>query len=346
MAAWRRRDAGFDGLFVFGVRTTGIFCRPSCPSRPHPEHLEFFRTAGLAMQAGYRPCKRCSPELAHGRAPSWVERLMREAQNAPDRRMTAADLRALNTTPERTRRWFQKHRGMTFATWCRRLRLAHAFSEIRDGAPLDDVILGHGFESHSGFRAAFAKVFGQSPRRAVTGGCLRAELLESPLGPMLAVTDDDAVCQLEFADCRELETSCADLRKRFDLPILPGSNAVMAQLRTELQEYFHKRRRSFGVRVRLAGTSFQERVWRTLRELPYGITASYEEIARRIGSATAVRAVARANATNRIYILVPCHRVVAKGGALSGYGGGVWRKRHLLQLEQARAAADLHPSGG
>jgi AraC family transcriptional regulator of adaptative response/methylated-DNA-[protein]-cysteine methyltransferase len=157
------------------------------------------------------------------------------------------------------------------------------------------------------------------------------------MGPMLAAVSDSAVCQLEFADRRGLERSYAEMRRRFALPVVPGANSVMNQLHTELKEYFQGKRREFAVPMALRGTQFQEGAWRELQRIPYGQTASYEEIARRMKAPSAVRAVARANGTNRIYLLVPCHRVIAKDGSLSGYGGGVWRKRLLLELERKGA---------
>ena len=341
IAAWRKRDASYDGVFVFGVKTTGIFCRPSCPSRPRREHLQFFPTAGDAVRAGYRPCKRCAPELANGQPPAWVAALMARAAATPDQRITARDLRALGVAPERARRWFQKHHGMTFAAWCRGLRLSQAFTQIRRGTPMDDVILGHGFESHSGFRSAFTRAFGRSPGRAATTDCLRVALLDTPLGPMLAAASDDRVCQLEFANRRGLERSYAEMRRRFALPVVPGDNAVLKQLRAELKEYFAGTRRTFAVPFAIHGTDFQQRVWRELQRIPYSKTASYEAIAKHLGKPAAVRAVARANGTNRLYLLVPCHRVIAKDGSLSGYGGGVWRKRLLLDLE--RTGTGLNP---
>ena len=333
-AAWRRRDASYDGVFFFGVKTTGIFCRPSCPSRPKREHLEFFSSTGHAVRAGYRPCKRCQPELANGQPPAWVAQLMARAAAAPDEKISARDLRALGIPPERVRRWFQKHHGLTFAGWCRGLRLSRAFMKIRSGQPLDDVMLGHGFESHSGFRTAFTRAFGKAPGKIRGQDCLRVALLDTPFGPMLAAASEAEVCQLEFADRRGLEKSYAEMRRRFGLPVVPGDNAVLQQLRRELAEYFGGQRREFTVPFTLRGTDFQQRVWRELQRIPFGQTASYETIAQRIGSPAAVRAVARANGANRLYLLVPCHRVIAKDGTLSGYGGGVWRKRPLLELEQ------------
>jgi len=331
--AWKRRDASFDGIFYLGVRTTGIFCRPSCPSQPKRENMEFFRSAGDAVRAGYRSCKRCHPELASGQPPDWVAQLMRRASESPDQKISSDELRTLGVTPERARRWFQAQHGMTFAAWCRGLRLSRAFTQIRSGEPLDDVALGHGFESHSGFRAAFTRAFGNAPGKSRGDDYLRVTLLETPLGPMLAAASAEALCQLEFADRRGLERSYTEMRRRYGLPVLPGENAILRQLERELKEYFSGGRREFSVPLSLKGTKFQERVWRELQQIPHGKTASYEAIARKVGSPSAVRAVARANATNRLYLLVPCHRVIGKDGKLSGYGGGVWRKRLLLELE-------------
>ena len=343
LAAWRRRDPEYDGLFCFAVTTTGIFCRPSCPSRPKPENLRFFPDAGSAVRAGFRPCKRCRPELAHGQPPDWIGRLLRRAAESPDEKISARELRASGLSPERVRRWFQRHHGMTFAAWCRGLRLSRAFTQIRRGEPMDDVILGHGFESHSGFRSAFGKAFGTAPGGASSQALLVVTLVETPLGAMLAAATEHAVVQLEFADRRGLERSYEEMRRRFRFPVIPGNNAVLEQLRRELAEYFDGKRRSFDVPMQTRGTAFQERVWAELGRIPYGATASYEEIARRIGAPGAFRAVARANGTNRLYLLVPCHRVIAKDGTLSGYGGGLVRKQRLLDLERHPSQANSCP---
>ena len=332
--AWERRDASYDGIFFLGVKTTGIFCRPSCPSQPRREHLEFFLSTDEAVRAGYRPCKRCQPELAHGQPPQWVANLMARVTESPDERISARDLRSLGVQPERARRWFQKHHGMTFAAWCRGLRLSKAFTQIRCGELMDDVILGNGFDSHSGFRTAFTRAFGKAPRKAAISDCVRVSWLNTSIGPMLAAASDEGICQLEFADRRGLEKTYAEMRRRFLLPVVPGENRPLQRLRQELQEYFNGTRCEFTVPVALRGTDFQERVWRELQRIPFGRTASYETIAKKIGSPSAVRAVARANGANRLYLLVPCHRVIAKDGTLSGYGGGVWRKRLLLELER------------
>ncbi len=332
--AFHERDSSYDGLFFYAVRTTGIFCRPSCASRPKPEHLEFFPTVREAIFAGYRPCKRCAPLATNGAPPSWVADLQQRVESSPDCSLKAADLRALGISPERARRWFLENYGMTFVAWCRGRRLANAFTQIREGAPLDDVILSHGYESHSGFREAFGKTFGNAPGRSRDGRCIVTAMIESPLGRILAGTTDTGICLLEFTDRRMLETNFETMRKRYDCAVVPGEHAHLETLRDELARYFAGDLRDFTTPIHARGTAFQERVWSELRRIPHGITISYNALANRIGNPNAVRAVARANGTNRVCILIPCHRVIAKDGTLSGYGGGVWRKRLLLDLEK------------
>lgn len=196
-------------------------------------------------------------------------------------------------------------------------------------------MLGNGFTSHSGFTDAFNRTFGKTPPAKQDDGCIRMTMIETPMGPMVAAANDEGVCLLEFADRRGLESSYQDMRKRFRAAVLPGENAVLQQLRNELAKYFARELRTFRTPVFVKGTEFQEKVWRELRKIQHGQTASYEGIAERVGNIRAVRAVARANGTNRICVLIPCHRVIAKDGTLSGYGGGVWRKRLLLELEKS-----------
>ncbi|MBV9009790.1 MAG: methylated-DNA--[protein]-cysteine S-methyltransferase [Verrucomicrobia bacterium] len=332
--AWNERDRSYDGLFFLAVKTTGIFCRPSCPSRPKREHVEFFAALRDAISAGYRPCKRCQPELVNGDPPDWIARIIERVNAAPETRLGAADLRDMNTTPERVRRWFQQNYGMTFSNWSRGIRLSRAFTQLRNGARKEDAMLGNGFQSHSGFADALTRTFGESAAPKNGADCIRMTMIETSLGPMIAAANDKGVCFLEFADRRGLETTCTEMRKRFSVAVLPGDNAILKQLREELAQYFAGQRRDFSVPVFIKGTPFQENVWRELQKIPAGETASYEAIAERVGNSRAVRAVARANGTNRICILIPCHRVIAKDGTLSGYGGGVWRKRLLLELEQ------------
>ncbi len=333
--AFARKDASYDGVFYVAVKTTGIFCRPSCPSRPNLENMEFFRSVKEALFAGYRPCKRCRPLEANGKPPEWAGQLMARVEAAPDTRLKVADLRTLGITPERARRWFQQHYGMSFAAWCRGNRLAGAFMRIRQGASLDDAMFDSGFESHSGFREAFSRIFGDAPGRSRKNGeRVVITMLETPLGPLLAGATDRGVVLLEYTDRRMLEYNLKVLRRRFRCAIVPGRHPLLEKLREELGEYFLGRRQEFTLPLASRGTPFQDIVWQELRRIPYGRTISYDELARRIGQPTAQRAVARANGMNYVAILIPCHRVIGKDGSLTGYGGGLWRKRLLLELER------------
>ena len=333
--AFLEGDVSFDGLFFTGVRTTGIFCRPSCPARkPKPENCEYFGTVKEAMFAGYRACKRCDPLGANGRPPEWVAKLIAQLDANPEARLQAADLLALGIEPARARRWFQQHHGMTFAAFCRARRLGRALGELRAGGSLDDAALGHGFGSHSGFREAFAKQFGAPPGQARAGDCITTALIESPVGPLFCGAVGQGICLLEFTDRRRIEKQMEAVNRRLGLVLVPGEHPLLDRLRRELAEYFAGQRREFTLPLVAPGTEFQERVWAELGRIPYGTTISYEELASRAGRPGAQRAVGTANGMNRIAIVIPCHRVVNKSGELGGYGGGLWRKQLLLELER------------
>lgn len=332
--AYLEKDASYDGIFFLGVRTTGIFCRPSCPARrPLPENVNYFADVREAMFAGYRPCKRCRPLDTGGRPPEWVSRVLAHV-NGKEERIRDSDLRELGVDPFRVRRYFQKNYGMTFQAYCRAQRMGGALDQLRRGESLDDVALGNGYESHSGFRDAFMRTFGRPPGTARDEDCIVVSWLESPLGPIIAGANGEGICLLEFTDRRMLETQFRTLKKLFSCAIVPGENTHLLQLKAELEDYFAGRLKEFSVATVFPGSPFQERVWKELLRIPYGVTRSYEDLARRIGSPDGQRAVGHANGTNRIAIVIPCHRVVNKDGKLGGYGGGLWRKQFLLDLEK------------
>jgi AraC family transcriptional regulator of adaptative response/methylated-DNA-[protein]-cysteine methyltransferase len=340
--AWSRSDGDYDGVFYFGVRTTGIFCRPSCTAKkPLAKNVEYFDSVRAASFAGYRPCKRCKPLEATGAAPAWMQRLLALIERNPHARIRNAQLRKMGIDPARARRHFQKHFGMTFQAYARARRLGRAFEQIKKGSSMDDVALGQGYESLSGFREAFNKAFGTAPRDARDTDVIKVTWLESPVGPLLAAATSRAVVLLEFTERRMLEAQFDVLRRRFKSPIVPGDNPHLAKLRQELVEYFDGRRKNFTVPLNYPGTPFQQKVWDELLRIPYGETRSYEDIARAVGSASAVRAVGQTNGLNRICVVIPCHRVVNKDGKLGGYGGGLWRKQALLTLEQGQRQMDM-----
>lgn len=332
--AFLHSDASYDGLFFPAVRTTGIFCRPSCTARkPLLQNLEFFDSAGEALSSGYRPCKRCRPLEAPGSAPEWLRPLLDAIDQDPRRRWRDDDLRELGLEPARVRRHFQSKYGMTFQAFMRARRLGEAFTELRDGAEIDDVVFDAGFESHSGFRAAFERVFGCPPGQAERAGCVHIAWIETPIGPMVCGATDHGVCLLEYTDRRRLESQLQRVRKWCGDTAVPGENAHTREMRRQLDAYFAGDLREFTVPLDVSGTAFQEKVWAALRTIPYGETWSYGQLARKLGKPTGTRAVASANGDNRVAIVIPCHRVIGSDGNLSGYGGGIWRKRALLERE-------------
>jgi AraC family transcriptional regulator of adaptative response/methylated-DNA-[protein]-cysteine methyltransferase len=333
--AIKRRDASYDGVFFTAVKTTGIFCRHSCPARAAlPKNRVYFATAREALFAGYRPCKRCRPMETNGQPAEWVAQLLSIVERDPATRRPDQFLRGMGIDPARARRYFLKHYNMTFQAYCRGRRMSTALEQIRTGAKLDDVALGNGYDSHSGFREAFQNTFGKAPGKSRSDDHLVASWVESPVGPLVLAANHKAICLLEFSDRRALETQFGVIRNRHQCAVVPGSNDVIELLKQELQEYFARRLTKFTAPLDYRGTPFQKRVWDQLRKIPYGETLSYEGLARAIGCAGAQRAVGHANGQNRIAIVIPCHRVVNKGGKLGGYGGGLWRKQYLLDLER------------
>ncbi len=332
-------DAQYDGVFYAGITTTGIFCRPSCPARkPRPEHLEFFATPAQAVTAGYRACRRCDPTGAIGLPPAWVAPLLERIEREPAARVTQTDLEELGIDPTRARRWFLRHHGLTFSEYARSRRLQSAQEKLQAGVVLDDVALGTGWDSHSGFREAYGREFGGPPGSRRQGGAIVTRVVASPLGPLRLAATSAGICLVEFHDPARLEAQRQALQRWLGLPVLPGNHPHLDRLESELGEYFAGTRRDFTVPLVAPGTGFQTLVWDALCKIPYGETRSYAALAASVGRPKAQRAVGLANGNNRIAIVIPCHRVVNTGGALGGYGGGVWRKHWLLELERPTAA--------
>lgn len=332
--AFVTRDASFEGLFVTGVRTTGIFCRPTCPARkPLRGNVEFFPRAGDALAAGYRPCQRCRPLDAKGTTPGWLKPLLDAVDAEPGRRWTVSEIQEFGTDPARVRRWFQARHGMTFLAYLRARRLGQAFSRIREGATVLESAMDADFDSVSGFCEALRRATGFSPREARERPALRVAQVASPLGPIMVAGDATGVYLVEFWDRRMLETQFAVLEKRLGTVFFPGETDPTRRIRDEIAAYFAGDLKRFATPVRFPGTAHQEQVWRALLEVPYGETRTYGQLAARVRRPAAVRSVARAVGENRLAIVVPCHRIVGVDGRLTGYGSGLWRKRFLLAHE-------------
>ena len=331
------KDASYEGVFFVGVKTTGVFCRPTCPARkPKFDNCEFYQTAQQALLAGFRPCLRCQPLSYPGEASKLIQTLLDAVEANPEKRWRERDFDELSIDASTARRQFKKKFGMTFVEYARARRMGLAFEQIRTGTAVIDAQLNIGYESGSGFRDAFAKIMGTAPAK-FDHHChilLKASWLDTPLGPMIAVSDDSALYLLEFVERRGLEREIERLRSRLQAAIVPGSTAPINTVKAELKDYFAGTRKTFNTPLHLLGTAFQQHAWRELMAIPYGETRSYLAQAQAIGKPRAVRAVANANGANQIAIVIPCHRIINSDGKLGGYGGGLERKKWLLEHEQ------------
>lgn len=331
------KDSTYEGIFFVAVKTTGIFCRPTCTARkPKPENVEFYASTHEALLHGYRPCKICHPLGQQGEYPQWLKPLMDEIEAHPELRLKDRDLRERGIDPARVRRWFKKHHGMTFQAYLRMLRISDAHGRIKYGEKVIDTAFETGYDSLSGFTDSFKKTTGFSPTKSSHQNIITTTRILTPLGPMLAGATDEGLCLLEFIDRRMIETQVERLKKSLKAEFIPGNNDHFDLLNQEIEAYFDSSLQKFTVPLVIPGTPFQRKVWQALQEIPYGETRSYKEQAQRIGHPQAVRAVARANGDNRIAIIIPCHRVIGSDGSLTGYGGGLWRKQYLLDLERAK----------
>lgn len=330
-----KKNPSYVGIFYVGVKTTSIFCIATCRARkPKLENVEFYTSFKEAMDNGYRPCKICKPTENANEAPPQVEEAIQMVKANPKGKITDFQLREKNISPELVRRWFNKNYGMTFHAFQRMYRINTAFQELKTGKKTTDTAFDSGYESLSGFGYTFKKLVGKSPLKSKKKNIILISRLTTPLGPMFAGATDKGICMLEFTDRKMLETEFRDLQKLLDAEILVGENQHIRQVKKEVKEYFAGRRKTFDVTLDTPGTDFQNNVWKVLHTIPYGQTASYQEQANKIQNPKAVRAVAAANGANRISVIIPCHRVIGKNGKLTGYGGGLERKKWLLEFEK------------
>jgi len=334
-AALVARDARFDGHAFVGVSSTGVFCRLTCPARkPKPEHCTFFASAGECIEAGFRACKRCHPLQAAALADPAIASLLSALDEQPDLRWSEAHLGQLGYDPSTVRRSFTRHFGMTFLEMARQRRIREGFETLASGGKVITAQHDASFDSASAFRAAFARLLGCAPSGLQSDGLLRATWIPTPLGDMIAVSSRKHLYLLEFVDRKGMPTELKRTQISSKEQIGIGSMPPSEQAGTELSDYFAARSDRFETPLALVGSPFTRAVWDALREIPAGETRSYSDIARRIGRPSATRAVARANGANRIALMIPCHRVIGADGSLTGYGGGLWRKQRLIEIEQ------------
>lgn len=330
------RDPGFIGIFFVGVKTTGVFCISTCRARkPKPENVEFFTELKEALKFGYRPCKICQPTTTSSQIPEDISGAMEFLKKQPDQKISDYHLLKSGIRPEKVRRWFKQHYGITFQSYQRMIRINNAYNELRQGINnVTSSAFDSGYESLSGFGYSFKKIMGNTPSGSKAITVVLVNRFTTPLGPMYACSTPEGICLLEFTDRRMLETEFEDLQKRLKAKIIIGENEHLNQLKRELQEYFDGKRQIFEVKLATPGSDFQQAAWKALQKIPYGHTVSYQQQSMALNVPNAVRAIASANGQNRISILIPCHRVIGKDGNLTGYGGGLDRKKWLLEHER------------
>ncbi len=330
-----KRDSSYVGTFFVGVKTTSVFCIATCRARkPKRENVEFFNSFKEAMQHGFRPCKICCPTENAYQTPPEIESAIQLVKENPKEKITDYRLRSEDINPEQVRRWFKRHYGLTFHAFQRMYRINNAYRELKDGKRTTDTAYDHGYESLSGFGYTFKKILGDSPNNSKAKNVILINRLTTPLGPMFVGATDNGISLLEFTDRKMLETEFKDLQRLLKAKILIGENEHIIQAKKEIDEYFKGELRQFTVSLDTPGTSFQQSAWKALMGVQYGTTSTYLLQAKKINNPKAVRAVARANGMNRVSIIIPCHRIIGSDGSLTGYGGGLERKRWLIDFEK------------
>ncbi|MDI3338644.1 trifunctional transcriptional activator/DNA repair protein Ada/methylated-DNA--[protein]-cysteine S-methyltransferase [Defluviimonas aestuarii] len=340
-AALIASDESYDGHVFVGVTSTGIFCRLTCPARkPKRENCRFFQNAAECLAAGFRPCKRCHPMRPAAEADPIIRDLLAAMEERADHRWSEADIVGMGHDPSTVRRAFKRQYGITFLEMARLDRLRRGFHVLNAGGRIIDAQLEAGFSSPSAFREAFARLIGEAPGRLSAKPTLRADWVDTPLGAMIAVADQHALHLLEFVDRKALpsELKRLTIAARGSLGI--DRTPIHDLVSNELAAFFAGRSAQFTAPLVFHGSAFTRSVWQELQRIKPGETRSYGDVARAIGRPEAVRAVARANGANQIALIVPCHRVVGADGSLTGYGGGLWRKQKLIDIEVAFAGRD------
>jgi AraC family transcriptional regulator of adaptative response/methylated-DNA-[protein]-cysteine methyltransferase len=337
--AVRRRDPAADGAFYYSVRTTGVYCRPSCAARlARRENVDFHLTREDAERAGFRPCKRCRPNEAglaerHAAAVAKACSLIDAADEMPSLDALAD---AVGLSRYHFHRVFKAVTGVTPKAYADARRGERVRQELARSETVTQAIYGAGFNSNGRFYAASDNLLGMTPteyRAGGNGNVIRFAVGECSLGSILVAATDKGVCAIEFGD--DPDALVHALQDRFPKAQIVGGDHTFEQLVAKVVGFIEAPAQGLDLPLDIRGTAFQKRVWNAIRDIPAGATASYAELARRIGRPSASRAVAQACASNTLAVAIPCHRVVRRDGGLSGYRWGVERKEALLTRETA-----------
>jgi AraC family transcriptional regulator of adaptative response/methylated-DNA-[protein]-cysteine methyltransferase len=344
------RDANLDGDFFFGVSSTGVYCRPSCPAkRPRRENVTFFRRPEDAEKAGFRACLRCRPKSAiRNPQTDAVKRICRYIEQHLDEPVTLERLgTAFGLSPFHLQRTFKKALGITPRAYADSCRMRLLKRNLQAGQSVTHALYDAGYSSSSRLYERTASQLGMTPdkyRRGAVAAAIRYTCTDSPLGRMLVAATDKGICAIQFADTDDELTEGVKRefpfanRRRDDEGMRPWTKTLLAQIAGH--------RLSRALPLDIQATAFQRQVWTHLQSLPFGATESYGQVAKAIGRPTAARAVARACATNPVAVAIPCHRVVREDGEMGGYRWGIERKRALLQLEQQGAERRSRANAG
>ncbi|MEE8837261.1 MAG: methylated-DNA--[protein]-cysteine S-methyltransferase [Eubacteriales bacterium] len=342
--AVRDCDAACDGKFYYGVKTTGIYCRPSCKSKlPKRENVVFFRTREEAEKAGFRPCKRCRQDLLQYDPALELSERTKELvdQHFSDRLKLGRDMKGMGVSRKHLTQIFKQQYDITPSEYLMQVRIAAARKLLQDGADIPDAAGMARYENLSEFYDHFRRQTGMTPARyrQIFADNISRSVLDTPIGPLKIIASQDAVLCVEQTGRESLDAGAQAGQIPADR-ILSGdaSGELVKDCKAQLGEYFAGRRRTFDLPLSPEGTDFQKNVWRHLRDIPYGETRTYGELAEMAGNRKAYRAVGMANHCNPILILVPCHRVIGANGSLTGYAAGIEAKKFLLALEKRVAA--------
>ena len=335
---WRQvidRDARQDGRFVFAVRTTGIYCRPSCPSRrPRRDSVEFFGTTQEAERAGYRACLRCKPTQVSEQA-QYVMRA-RQLLDSAEGTLTLAQLsKGVGLSPFHLQRLFKRATGLSPREYQAARRMQKIKTQLRKGEVVTTALYEAGFSSPSRLYENADQQLGMTPgtyRRRGAGTKITYALAASPLGRILIAATDRGLCAVRFGE--NAQSMEQELRAEFSEAVLHRDDNAMRRYLEPLVASLRGDNTTIDLPLDLRATAFQQKVWNQLRQIPRGETRSYSDIAREIGKPAAVRAVARACAANPVAVAIPCHRVVRRDGELAGYRWGLDRKQKLLKAER------------
>ncbi len=337
---WARvvaRDPQADGSFWYSVRTTGVYCRPSCAARrARPENVQFHATREDAERAGFRPCKRCTPDQPslheqHAAKVAEACRLIEESEQVPD---LAALASHVGLSPWHFHRVFKAITGLTPKAYANAHRARRVRKELARSESVTAAVYDAGYNSSGRFYAESSRVLGMAPRNYRAGGMdttIRFAVGECSLGSILVATSERGICSILIGD--DPDALARELQDQFPKAELIGGDAAFEKLVAQVVGFVEAPGLGLDLPLDVRGTAFQQRVWKALREIPAGSTASYSDIAIRIGAPNSARAVAQACASNALAVAIPCHRVVRNDGGLSGYRWGVERKRALLERE-------------